>query len=70
MNLKQLTKHEGKLLKFIRLAKNLQANSYNNKLRIALGGARAMSVFFARPYQLLQETEESFQKCTFPVLLT
>ena len=46
MNLKQLTKHEGKLLKFIRLAKNLQANSYNNKLRSALGGARVMSVFF------------------------
>ena len=46
MNLKQLTKNEGKLLKFVRLLKNLQANSYHNKLHSALSQEDCQVIFF------------------------
>ncbi|MHC1718141.1 MAG: FkbM family methyltransferase [Acidaminococcaceae bacterium] len=46
MNLQQLTKNKGKLLEFVRLAKNLQANSYHNNLHSALSQEGCQVVFF------------------------
>ena len=46
MNLRQLTKNEGKLLEFVRLAKKLQANSYHNKLQSELSQEDCQIIFF------------------------
>ena len=51
MNLHKLTKREGKLIKFIRLAKKLQANSYGNILQSALRQEGCQVVFFSTKLQ-------------------